>query len=151
VVDQPTKRCDVGSSRGRRPRVVLDTAVLVAAAYAPRSASRRLLDACLRGDVRAVVSRELWREYEHIVRRAVRRRDFGTDLRRLLEAAELVQPGATPRVVPDDPGDDMVVAAAVAGGADAIVTNDRHLLDLDPYGRLRVERPSDFVRRWLTD
>jgi len=30
--------------------------------------------------------------------------------------------------VPDDPDDDQVVAAAIAGGADVLCTRDRHLL-----------------------
>jgi predicted nucleic acid-binding protein len=51
--------------------------------------------------------------------------------------------------VPEDADDDKLVAAALAGAVDAIVTNDRHLLRLDPYGQLRILRPAEFVRLWL--
>jgi putative PIN family toxin of toxin-antitoxin system len=121
--------------------VVLDTNVLVASAYAPGSASRRLVEACLRGDLVAVLSGALKRECEYIVERAVRR-DEGP-LRDLLERALLVELGEVPRVVPDDPEDDKVLATALAGGAQAVVTNDRHLLGLDPFGPVRVLRPAD--------
>ncbi|WP_276320102.1 PIN domain-containing protein [Parasulfuritortus cantonensis] len=47
-----------------------------------------------------------------------------------LEAVELVEPTAVPRVVPNDADDDQVIACAVAAQADLTVSGDRHLLDL---------------------
>jgi putative PIN family toxin of toxin-antitoxin system len=148
------QRSDPPGQRARREegqvlRVVVDTDSLVAAAYAERSASRQILEACLRQEVQAVISPALLLEYQYIVRRAVRGRDFGDLFRRFLEHAEVVEPVETPRVVPDDPDDDKLVAAALSGVADAIVTNDHHLLRLDPYGQLRIVRPAEFVRQWL--
>jgi predicted nucleic acid-binding protein len=45
-------------------------------------------------------------------------------------------------VVPDDPEDDKLVAAALAAGA-ALVTNDAHLLALAGHEGLEVVRPAD--------
>jgi predicted nucleic acid-binding protein len=98
-------------------RVVLDTNVLVAAAYNPRSASRRVVEACLGGGLTAVVSSALRREYEFILARAARGRPYLERIHQLLDRAEVVEPAQTPRVVPDDPGDDKLVAAARAAGA----------------------------------
>jgi len=131
-------------------RVVLDTNILVGAAYAEGSASRRIVEACLNGDLIAVLSPALRREYEQILRQAVRVRGFNDELRRLLDQAEIVEPQQTPRVVPDDPEDDKLVAVAVAAGAAALITNDRHLLTLDPHGPVRIVRPAEFVRLWRT-
>ncbi len=147
---QPDRTKALTRPEGRHvPRVVLDTDSLVAAAYADASASRRILEACLRRDVQAIVSPALRDEYEYILRRAVRGRDFSDLFRRFLEQAEVVEPVETPRIVPEDPADDKLVAVALAGAADAIVTNDHHLLCLDPHGRLRILRPAEFVRLWL--
>src|SRR5262249_11551361 len=54
------------------PRVVLDINVLVAAAYNPDSASRRVVAACLSGELAAVLSLALRREHEFILPRAAR-------------------------------------------------------------------------------
>jgi uncharacterized protein len=51
-----------------------------------------------------------------------------------LEVIELVEPNAVPRVVPNDPDDDHVLACALAAQANLIVTGVRkHLLPLGSY------------------
>src|SRR5262245_2640468 len=127
-------------------RVVLDTNVLVAAAYNPRSASRRVVEACLGGGLTPVLSPALRREYEFILPRAARGRPYLDRIHRLLDGAEVVEPARTPRVVPDDPEDDKLVAAARAARA-ALVTNDAHLLALAGYEGLEVLRPNDVRAR----
>jgi putative PIN family toxin of toxin-antitoxin system len=130
--------------------VVLDTNTLVGSAYAEGSASRRIVEACLRGDLIAVLSPALRREYERILARAVRVRGYDRALQQFLGQATVVEPTQTPRVVPDDPEDDKLLAAALAAGADAVVSSDGHLLALDPYGPVRILRPTEFVRLWLS-
>jgi putative PIN family toxin of toxin-antitoxin system len=129
----------VGSSDRR---VVLDTNVLVAAAYNPGSASRRVIEACLSGELTPVLSPALRREYDFILARAAPGRPYLERLQALLESAEVVVPDQEPRVVPDDPDDDKLVAAALAAGA-ALITNDAHLLAVAGHGGLRVLRPAD--------
>lgn len=126
-------------------RVILDTNVLVAAAYAPKSASRRIVEACLAGEVTAVASGAIRREYEMILARAVRVEGYDDQLSSLIAGMETVEPSEVPRRVPDDPDDDKFLAAAVEGGADWIVTNDRHLLALNPFGEVRIGPPSEYV------
>ena len=126
-------------------RVVLDTNVLIAAAYAPHSASRRIVEACLDGQLVAVASPAIEREYAFILARAVRVEGYQDRLAQFLGGLELVQPAESPRLVPDDPDDDKFPAAATTGGAGWIVTNDRHLLALDPHGPIRVVASGRFV------
>jgi predicted nucleic acid-binding protein len=123
-------------------RVVLDTNMLVAAAYNPRSASRLVVEACLGGGLTPVLSGALRREYEFILARAARGRPYLERVHQLLDGAEVVEPARTPRVVPDDPEDDKLVAAALAAGA-ALVSKDGHLLALAGHGGLEVVRPAD--------
>jgi predicted nucleic acid-binding protein len=60
----------------------------------------------------------------------------------LLERAEMIEPAMMPRVVPDDPDDDKLVAAALAAGT-ILVTNDAHLMGVAGHEGLRVVRPAE--------
>lgn len=46
--------------------------------------------------------------------------------------------------VPADPNDSPVLRAAIAAGADFLVTNDAHLLALNPYHGLRLVSLSEY-------
>ncbi len=127
-------------------RVVLDTNILVGSAYDEHSASWRIVDACIRGELTAIVSQSLQGEYEEILSRTVRMRGHEEQIRKFLAVAERVRPTVVPHVVQDDPDDDKVLAAAVTGNADAVITNDRHLLQLDPYRPEGSTRPLRIVQ-----
>jgi len=60
-----------------------------------------------------------------------------------IEVIDFVTPLATPGAVPADPDDDHVIAAAIAAGADIIVSGDRHLLGLARYQTIRILPPAD--------
>jgi putative PIN family toxin of toxin-antitoxin system len=58
--------------------------------------------------------------------------------RRVFRRAEIVEPPTSRHDVPHDPKDSPILRAALAAGADYLVTNDGHLLELDPYEGLQV-------------
>jgi predicted nucleic acid-binding protein len=64
--------------------------------------------------------------------------------RRILRRAQRVEPGASRHEVPGDPADTPVLRAALAAGADYLVTNDTHLLALDPYEGLHILSMTDY-------
>jgi len=51
-----------------------------------------------------------------------------------------------PRVVVDDPDDDLVIATAVQSKAGYIVSEDRHLLRMDGFQGIRIMTRDDFLR-----
>ena len=56
-----------------------------------------------------------------------------------------VEPARLENPVCRDPDDDRVLAAAIAGGAEAIVTGDRHLLILEAFETVRIVSPREFL------
>ena len=54
-----------------------------------------------------------------------------------------------PPVVLDDPSDDIFLECAVGGGADCIVSGDKHLLGMSAYSGIPIVKPRDFVQRFL--
>jgi putative PIN family toxin of toxin-antitoxin system len=138
-------------------RVVLDTAVLVAAIRSDAGASRWLLRAALerRHGLILLVSVPLLIEYEAVMTRAEHLKASGLsigDVEALLDAvaavAEPVRLAYLWRPTLSDVDDDMVLEAAVNGRADGIVTfNLRDFIGPAEQFGIKVERPGDAVQR----
>jgi len=125
-------------------KLVLDTNVLVAALMA-RDTCNDLLEHCVRHHV-VISSRPLLDELRDALTRKFHQR--AADVRATVclseETFTLVTPASLEAPVCRDPDDDVVLATARAGERAAIVTGDQDLLNLDPFGTIRVLAPSAF-------
>jgi putative PIN family toxin of toxin-antitoxin system len=132
---------------------VLDTSVVVAALTTPnpRSASRVVLAAVAAGAVELVITDELEAEYlravdyPSVVRYAAKV-DRQAFVRAIVAVAERVAGEEAPGAVPSDPGDEKVLAAALAGRADFVVSLDRDLLRVGKVRGVSLVTPGDFLR-----
>ena len=130
-------------------RVVLDTNVLIAAARAPRSASRKIVMACLDGQATAAISRALRQEYELILRQALAGVPYCEQLQQFVAGCLPVEPDSVPRVVPDDAEDDKLVALAIAADADILVSSDKHLTLLGEVAGIPILTPGAALAQLL--
>ncbi len=64
--------------------------------------------------------------------------------RRIIRRASMVEPGASRHDVPQDVKDTPVLRAALDAGVDYLVTNDHHLLVLNPYEALRIVSMTEY-------
>ena len=64
-----------------------------------------------------------------------------------VEALEVVEPAQVPRVVPNDADDDQVIAAALAAGADWIVSGDADLLSMGSYQGIPIITAAQAMRQ----
>lgn len=136
-------------------RLLLDTDVVVAAMRSPRGASAELLRRIDRGKATMVLSVALALEYEAKCLQAEHRLASGLSLEEtmffvngLIAMAEPVQPWFRWRPQLRDPGDELVLEAAVNGKASAIVTfNEKHLREAHTRFGIPVIRPGEALRR----
>jgi putative PIN family toxin of toxin-antitoxin system len=63
---------------------------------------------------------------------------------RIIRRAELVEAPSSAHVVPTDSADCPILQAAMAARADYLVTNDSHLLALNPYEGLRIVSMTEY-------
>lgn len=135
-------------------RVVLDTDVVVAGLRSPSGASAELLRRVHAGRLQMLASVTLFAEYESVLTRPLQLQALGWSAAQLQRALdELAE-----RVVPvqghfrwrpqlRDPADEMVLEAAVNGGAAALLSfNHRDFGDAPAQFGIVLATPGQFLR-----
>jgi putative PIN family toxin of toxin-antitoxin system len=120
-------------------KVFFDTNVYVAEALLGQVAEE-IVEATERASWRIYTSSYLMDELERVL---VEKLEFSGRLahlcrRRIIHRAKVVSPRVSRHAVPQDPADSPILCAALDAGVDYLVTNDAHLLALDPYEGLRI-------------
>jgi putative PIN family toxin of toxin-antitoxin system len=136
-------------------RAVLDTSVLVAGLRSGLGASARLLGLVADGIVTPLISTPLFLEYEDVLKRpghlqamAMTEEAMDGFLSALASASEAVEVHYKWRPQVRDPGDEMVLEAAINGRAAALVTHNlRDLADAGNAFGIPVIRPGDALKR----
>jgi putative PIN family toxin of toxin-antitoxin system len=129
-------------------RAVLDTNVLVSAFHKPDGTLGPVWRLARERKYVLLLSPAIVTETARILRNRFQwpERLLQDRIRVLVAVAELVSPRDLPDAVPDDPDDNHIVACAIEGRADLIVSGDRHLLALGEYAGIPIVRPADFLR-----
>jgi len=130
-------------------RVVADPGVLVSGVLTRAGPPAEVLDRWRAGEFDLVVSPKLLGVLEDVLLRPKFRsalseldaRDYVDGL--AVEAVLIPDPDEVPAMTPD-PDDDYLIALAVAAGADAIVSGDAHLTELE-NPPTPVVKPREFI------
>lgn len=136
-------------------RLVLDTDVIVAAFRSPAGASSALLNDALDGKFAMLVSAPLALEYEAVVKRTEQLAAMGMTIeeadrriRTLIALCAPIYKAYSWRPQLRDPNDEMVLEAAVNGGADMLVTFNQRDFGTAPaaFGIICL-RPNEALER----
>jgi len=126
-------------------RVVLDTNVYISA-YGFGGKPAAVLRAAILGEFELVTSPEILAEVADKLAVVL---DFDREhveevVRQIARIGVVVRPQARVSILQDD-ADNRILEAALESGAEAIVSGDRHLLELVVWKGIRVIRVSDFL------
>lgn len=128
-------------------KVVLDTNVLINAERGDFSYPKRILNLIMQGQIEAVITEPVRRENILLIDRLVNDLEFKGELQDYFVMVEIVKP-AKVKVEIDDPEDIKLIAAAVGGEAQYLITEDVHLLELEKYQQVSILKPADFWTIW---
>jgi len=137
------------------PRAVLDTNVLVSGVIAS-GYSAEILDAARRETIQLVTSSHLLEEFSevisrrHIARKYPKAAENAEILLDFLRAFAILVAGIPgEEAISPDRDDDFVLACAIDGKVDCIVSGDPHLLDLESHRGIPIWTPKEFVLRFI--
>lgn len=127
-------------------RLVLDTNIFISALISPGGIPDRILSAWTLGEVEVVTSQEQIAELSDVLSRDKMRRwieqiDANTLLTNIDTRTMIV--GTIPNVdYSSDPDDNLIIATAIAGEAELLVTGDKsHLLSLGTIEGIQIVSP----------
>ena len=134
-------------------KVVLDTNALVSARLRPDGNCGELLRLAAAGAFEIVLSAPILAELHDVLHRPRIQKRLGADPERvaleyvqaIYAAGRMVTDLPEVSLVVDDPNDNHVAAAALASGADYLVSGDQDLLVLDVVGSTRCVTPATFL------
>ncbi len=127
-------------------RVVIDTNVLVSSALG--GALETILDKWADGAFTLIVTSDILAEYLIVLQRPkfkLKQETLDRITRYLYQFAEFVVPQESIQFIEADPTDNKFIEAAVASQAEAIVSGDRHLLNLQEFRAIRIITAREFI------
>ncbi len=133
--------------------VVVDTNVFISALLSETGAPSKLLDAWSDGHFAILITTEIIEEINQVLSQPKFQKKHATLSKKLaglnallLEHAIYIEPHSDLRgSVPADPDDEIFLAAAVDGQADAIISGDTDLLSLKIFQDIPIITPREFL------
>lgn len=135
-------------------KIVLDTDVIIAGMRSPSGASAEIIRSARRGEVTLMASVSLFMEYEskctlpmHYLAAGLSAQEADIFINTLASIAKPVKTHYLWRPQLRDPADEMVLEAAVNGGAEALISFNQKYFGLTPlrFG-IKLLLPSEFLR-----
>lgn len=132
-------------------RVVIDTNVFVSGIAFKLGKPKKIVDLWLRQKIILIISQPLIEELTEVLHREkFQKQTTDEEIAQLIQQIQKIAvfvKGNLPElgIIKDDPDDDVVLATALEGNADYIVSGDHHLLDLGDFRGIKIVKPIEFL------
>ncbi|OGL77890.1 putative toxin-antitoxin system toxin component, PIN family [Candidatus Uhrbacteria bacterium RIFCSPHIGHO2_12_FULL_54_23] len=123
---------------------VIDTNVLIDATADLSGYAHQVIALVVEGNVKAVASRRIEDEYRALIAKAADKR-ARQELDEFFDMVARVRTHERAEARSKDREDQKFLDCASTAGADFIITNDHHLLDLGASGTTKIITPEEFI------
>lgn len=133
-------------------KVVLDTNLFVSAILTSTGNPAKIFNLVKEGKIILISSFSILEEinkvllYPHIKKlHGFSQKEVEKQVKKLARIATFTAGNLKIEVIKDDPTDDKYLECALEGGADFIISGDRHLKDLKIFKGVRIISPAEFI------
>lgn len=129
-------------------RIVLDTNVIVSAFLKPRSKPARILRLVLQGELKIVINEAILAEYLEVLVRPkfALNRERVKKIVQFIRSRGIYSPALARRLNLPDPNDEPFLEAALAAGADMLVTGNSRHFPKEACTGLKVVSPGELLQ-----
>ena len=129
-----------------KPIVVLDTNIYVSATFWS-GRPYLVIQKAINQDTITFISQDIIAELERVLKRdfLIPKEDINEIIDSVLFFTHLIKPKEKLLVIKEDPDDDRVLECALACKAEFIVTQDKHLLKLKGFRKIKIISPKQFL------
>lgn len=137
-------------------RIVIDTNLLVSAILTPQGNPAKILKLILQGKFPLILSPAILEEIHRVLRypkllklmskNKITLQEVDNFIDKLIKIAVITPGNLDLEVIQEDPSDNMILACAVEGEADFIITGDHHLTDLRIFQGIKIIDPAAFLK-----
>jgi hypothetical protein len=135
-------------------KIVVDTNIVVSAYLVPGGKPDKIISLARAGKIDIFLSPQIFKEIERILLSPKLRKIHKTtpeETSRFIEAFKeviIITPGILEvDVVSDDPDDNKILACAIEGRVDYVVSGDHHLTNLQSFKGIPIINPDMFLKK----
>ncbi|MCL6473401.1 MAG: putative toxin-antitoxin system toxin component, PIN family [Firmicutes bacterium] len=136
-----------------RPKVVLDTNILISALALISESTDQVIELARRGEIELYISKPILIEFKRVpvVKFRYSENEAIERLASIIRISTLVNPKERFSAVQDDESDNRILECAFAAKANFIVSGDKHLKNLREFKSIKILPPSEFIRDYFSE
>lgn len=134
-------------------RIVADTNVLISATFW-NGDSNRIIEKVEKKELELLMSKEILEEFSNVlgykeIQKKIKDKnlEMKRSIEKIISMSVFVEPQERFKIIRDDPDDDKFLDCAVAGNAEFIVSQNKHLLKLKEFRGISIVKPDEFLKK----